>query len=125
MADTDVFGILSLLLAAGGAAYLLRARFLARAELEASEAEEEEMQLAELGAPARSEDGRTAATIPPKLRPPSIPPNPPGASSHPDRWYRDDLAEAAKQKEDDAKAHTTKKLAAQVGATPNGPSVGK
>lgn len=69
MADTDVIGIVSLLLAAGGAAYLFRARIVAqRAEAEAAvEEAEEAKKLAESAA-------RNGKTIPPALRPASEPP---------------------------------------------------
>jgi serine/threonine protein phosphatase PrpC len=113
MADTDVFGILSLLLAAGGAAYLIRARIVAvREEQQFWEAEEESLEpLDELGGE------RSAATIPPKLRPPSDPPKAHReGSGHPDRWYRDDLAEEARRKESEAKA-------ADKTATPGGAAV--
>jgi serine/threonine protein phosphatase PrpC len=122
MADTDVFGILSLLLAAGGAAYLIRARIVAvREEQEAGQAEEEPLD--ELGRE------RSSATIPPKLRPASDPPKARReGSGHPDRWYRDDLAEEAKRKQDEAKAGADK-LATPAGGAAVGtaakPVVGK
>ena len=63
MADTDVFGILSLLLAAGGVLYLFRARILSRTEV------------AQGSSDGAQRDGRSSATLPPKLRPKSeIPP---------------------------------------------------
>lgn len=62
MADTDVLGIVSLLLAAGGAAYLFRSRLIAqRAQVQAEEAAASSVRDAE--------SQRRADTVPPKLRP--------------------------------------------------------
>ncbi|MFO0740421.1 MAG: protein phosphatase 2C domain-containing protein [Labilithrix sp.] len=77
MADTDVIGIVSLLLAAGGAAYLFRARIVAqRAEAEAAALEAEE---AKKGASA----GRNEKTLPPTRRPASEPPPKPAKATVP------------------------------------------
>lgn len=71
MADTFVFGILSLLAAAGGAAYLFRARILHRRS-----ARERTLRV-DVAAPASTEQElRAAPTVPPKLRPPSLRPKP-------------------------------------------------
>ena len=79
MADTDVIGIVSLLLAAGGAAYLFRARVLnQRAEAEAAAAAEEEE--ARTAAEARA---AVQKTVPPKLRPASDPPPAPSKRTMP------------------------------------------
>lgn len=85
MADTDVIGILSLLLAAGGALYLFRARILTpkpEASARATEASSSAPKPApkppvvslpptELNPDDASE--RVAITLPPKVRPPPLP----------------------------------------------------